>query len=278
MAFSFILSFSVIIFLITRHISLFAASISDFSRNVLGTKHLDKPRGDEIAVLEKEFSHLTAEVIESRELVKKQAEMLLREKTVHLKSILESSPMAIAATDLDFRIKYYNPAAEKYFGYSSDEVVGKTVQEIHIKEKVDRSRFERAIEMVKRENLYVYNVKVKTEEGIRFLESRVSGIWDENGELGGFVLMSTDITDKIKAEEKIKTLAKFPDENPYPVLRISLEGGLAYSNKASAPLLNLWGCSPSETVPEHLRQLISQILESGTKGKLSLLQTNVTSP
>jgi len=202
--------------------------------------------------------------------MKKQADELLSEKTVYLNSIMQSSPLAIAATDLDFVIKYYNPAAEKFFGYKSGEVVGRRVPHIHDALKVNPARFERAIDVVRRENIYRYAVKVETESGVRYLESHVSGIWDEKGELTGFVLMSSDVTDKMKAEEEVKALAKFPDENPYPVLRISRDGVLSYANKASSPLLGLWGCRISETVPEHLRQLISQVLEAGDEREIEL--------
>ncbi len=139
--------------------------------------------------------------------MKKQADELLREKMAYLNSILQSSPLAIAATDLNFVIKYYNPVAEKFFGYRSDEVLGRTVPHIHETLKVDPARLERAVEIVKRENLYIYNVRIKTESGVRFLESRVSGIWDDSGDLMGFVLMSSDISDKINAGEKLRNYA-----------------------------------------------------------------------
>ncbi|MFK5957524.1 MAG: PAS domain S-box protein [Lutibacter sp.] len=42
-----------------------------------------------------------------------------------------------------------------------------------------------------------------------------------------------DITERIKAEEEIRSLAKFPSENPNPILRINLEGILLYANKAA---------------------------------------------
>ncbi|HDY87203.1 MAG TPA: hypothetical protein ENH82_03690, partial [bacterium] len=45
-----------------------------------------------------------------------------------------------------------------------------------------------------------------------------------------------------KAEEEIANLAKFPSENPYPVLRISADGTILYSNKAASPLLKVWKC------------------------------------
>ena len=180
----------------------------------------------------------------------KQADELLSEKTVYLNSIMQFSPLAIAATDLDFRITYYNAAAEKFFGYISDEVVGRTVPHIHEKLKVDPSRFERAIEIVKSENIYTYNVRVNTESGVRFLESHVSGIWDEDHELMGFVLMSADVTDKIKAEEEVKNYA--------------LE--LERSNKE----LELFASIASHDLQEPLRSIsgFAQLLQRRYKDKL----------
>ena len=48
---------------------------------------------------------------------------------------------AIATTDLDFRITYFNPLAEKLFGNKVADVIGKTVQEIYTQERVDPERF-----------------------------------------------------------------------------------------------------------------------------------------
>lgn len=129
----------------------------------------------------------------------------LIEKTIYLDSILQSSTIAIAATDLDFRIKYYNPVAEKMFGYIAEKVIGKTVLEMHIKEKIDPVRFERAIETVKREGEYKYVVEQVRADGTHFYESRVYGISDKNNNLAGFVLMSQDITERRLAERRLST-------------------------------------------------------------------------
>ena len=123
---------------------------------------------------------------------------------VILENILRSSTdMAIAATDLDFRILYYNQVAENMFGYRAEEIIGKTVMEVHTKEHVDPSRFERAIELVRKQGKYQYILEQKKEDGIRFIESTVSGIWDRQNNLIGFVLMSQDITSRKKAEYEL---------------------------------------------------------------------------
>jgi len=153
----------------------------------------------------------------------KKAELALAEKTIYLDNILRSSTeCAIATVDLDFRITYYNPMAEKLFGYIAEEVIGKTVQEMYTKEKVESERFEKAIENVRNLGAYHYTVNQKTEEGVRYLESRVSGILDPDGELLGYTLFSRDITDRKQAEETIK-LAYHTQQVMDKILRISLQ-------------------------------------------------------
>jgi len=138
----------------------------------------------------------------------RETEKSLSEKTLYLDSIMRSfADMAMAATDLDFRIVYYNPAAEKFFGYKAKEVVGRTVMEMHTKEKIDPARFAKAIETVRGEGEYRYTIRQETENGLRILESRVSGILDEKGRLVGFVLTSSDITEREQAREKLNVRA-----------------------------------------------------------------------
>lgn len=47
----------------------------------------------------------------------------------------------------------------------------------------------------------------------------------------------TDITEHIASEETIRQLARFPAENPNPVMRLNRDGVLLYANRASTPLL-----------------------------------------
>jgi PAS domain S-box-containing protein len=137
---------------------------------------------------------------------RKKAEMLLIEKTNYLDSVLRSSNIAIAATDLDFHIKYYNPVAEEIFGYKAEEVIGRTVMEMHTRERVDPARFERAIETVKREGKYEYVVEQHKKEGIRIIESVVSGILDKDSNLIGYLLFSIDATQRRQMEQELRKL------------------------------------------------------------------------
>src|SRR5262249_7585288 len=72
------------------------------------------------------------------------------------------------------------------------------------------------------------------------------------------------ITRRKRPEEQIRSLARFPDENPNPMLRIAADGNILYANEASAPVLRRWDCQAQEIVPEPFRGLIGKVLTSGT--------------
>uniref|UniRef100_UPI004056DB4C PAS domain S-box protein n=1 Tax=Candidatus Electronema sp. TaxID=2698783 RepID=UPI004056DB4C len=62
----------------------------------------------------------------------------LRQQNVFIDNLLRSSQvMAIAATDMELRVTYFNPVAERLFGYSGHEVIGKKVTrfQAHIKDQ-----------------------------------------------------------------------------------------------------------------------------------------------
>ncbi|MDX2303886.1 MAG: PAS domain S-box protein [Microscillaceae bacterium] len=61
-----------------------------------------------------------------------------------------------------------------------------------------------------------------------------------------------DITEKKKNEEAIRLLAKFPDENPFPVLRVDLQAILVYANPASQELLNIWKIHVGDKLPSKI--------------------------
>jgi len=136
---------------------------------------------------------------------RKLVETALLEKTAFIDGILRYSiNQAIAATDLDFRITYYNPIAEKIFGYTAEEAIGKTVMEIHTKEKVKHARFQRAIEIVQEKGEYHYTVITEKEDGTHYVDSRVSGILDKSGKIIGFLLLSSDVTERKRNEAALR--------------------------------------------------------------------------
>lgn len=69
---------------------------------------------------------------------------------------------------------------------------------------------------------------------------------------------------------EIAFLARFPEENPNPVLRCDELGTLIYANAASRPFLNEWQTSVGEGLPEGLREVCSSCYASGERQQVEL--------
>lgn len=61
--------------------------------------------------------------------------------------------------------------------------------------------------------------------------------------------LSRRIQEGRQAQKEIAALAKFPDENPNPVLRVSVEGVILYCNRGAEPLMDAWGVRINDCIP-----------------------------
>ena len=71
-----------------------------------------------------------------------------------------------------------------------------------------------------------------------------------------------DLTNRRQIEDEIVSLAKFPAENPNPVLRVSKDGVVIYANEGGKPLLKVWGCEVNETLPDKWRNCVTEVFHS----------------
>ena len=69
---------------------------------------------------------------------------------------------------------------------------------------------------------------------------------------------------KEQYQDEIVSLSKLPYENPFPVMRFSLEGEVVYANPASLPLLKLWGRFKGRALPPDLRDHLTRASCSNT--------------
>jgi diguanylate cyclase (GGDEF)-like protein/PAS domain S-box-containing protein len=83
-------------------------------------------------------------------------------------------------------------------------------------------------------------------------------------EKGYFVAVFDNITERKKAEEKIRNTAKFPEENPSPVMRFSRDGTIIYANAASMPLQKHWKSEIGGKVPADIMSSVADVC--GTDG------------
>ena len=73
-----------------------------------------------------------------------------------------------------------------------------------------------------------------------------------------------------QAEETIRSLSRFPSEDPNPILRIAQEGTLLYSNDAGLNLLSLWHLEIGQAAPSALQKAVNQSFASALEQEIEM--------
>lgn len=153
-----------------------------------------------------------------------------------------------------------NRAAVRQCGYSKAEFARMTVLHLHPPE--DRPRLRRNLSRSEEPRHAAYLSQHLKKDGT-LIDVEV---YAEPLTLQGRPIrlaVALDITKRRQAESRAASLAKFPDENPNPALRISSDGVVAYHNKPSEVLLRAWGCSKGHLRSSKWLRLVRMAYDSG---------------
>lgn len=130
------------------------------------------------------------------------AERALQESITVLKALVRSSPLAIFMLDLNGEIRMWNPAAERIFGWSEKEVIGKPSP---IVPEHDR---EQLLEMRRRvlagEVFTGLEVRRKRKDGsLIHVSLSTASLHDAAGTAMGTIVLASDITNQRRLEQQL---------------------------------------------------------------------------
>jgi PAS domain S-box-containing protein len=134
---------------------------------------------------------------------RKRTEETLRESEERYRLLLESSPDPIVVYNMQGEASYVNPAFEQKFGFSSDEVLGKSIDFVP-DESWPETR--EAIEkMLSGKKIDLFETKRLTKDG-RVLDVQISSTLYRNrdGEPVGNIVILRDISARKQAEQALK--------------------------------------------------------------------------
>jgi PAS domain S-box-containing protein len=158
------------------------------------------------------------------------------EKLSYQAHVLKEVSEAIVSTDLEFNVVTWNKAAERIYGFPSEEVIGKPFRKFVQFQYVNGS-LESARKQLVENGYWSGEVYFHRADGRQlFLHSSISKIESKNGTWIGHVGIHRDITEKRKADEALRI-----SEERYRSLVNALSEGIILMDRAG----NIITCNES---------------------------------
>jgi PAS domain S-box-containing protein len=192
-----------------------------------------------------------------------------------LASIVECSSDAVIGKTIDGIVTSWNAGAEAIYGYSAQEIVGHPVSIVVPPDR--RGEFNAMLEKIRQgERISHYETERLRKDGqVVFMSLSVSPVRDKTGKLVGISTIARDITDRKRAQEKLRQAALYTrsllEVSLDPLVTISRQGTITDVNQATEKITGvsrerLIGSDFSNyfTEPDSARQGYKRVFEQGT--------------
>jgi len=151
-----------------------------------------------------------------------------------LAAIVESTDDAVIGQDLEGRVRSWNPAAARLYGWCAEEALGRDVEELIVPpERRDEYRELLArLRAGKREHLETVQV---SRSGRRLdVSITISPVTDERGALLGASAITRDIGERKRAEQRLRVAVEASSD---AMVIAGEDGRIIFANSATAALL-----------------------------------------
>jgi PAS domain S-box-containing protein len=195
------------------------------------------------------------------------------EQRTYLATVLANVPDAIISLDGQSRIRSWNAHAEKMYGWTADEVMGRAIDEVCQSRYIGTTFDEVQAEFVAN-GTWGGEVKQKRKDGQTiFVQVNSAAIRDATGALAGAVTINSDVTERRQSEQ---TLAKTEALYRQAISATkSIPYQLDYGNErytfGGPDIERLTGYAPFEMTPTLFNSLIVTAIPRGVLAGVPLL-------
>ena len=156
-----------------------------------------------------------------------------REAAARLAAVIESAEDAIVALALDGTVQHWNPGAERLYGYTSDDMVGRKLTALMLPQDSDEmaeliARVRRGERIARREA-----VNLRKDGSLVNVSLSIAPIRDAEGRISGLSWISSDITKQKQAEALLQRYRLFSENTRDIVLFVRRDGRIIEANRAA---------------------------------------------
>lgn len=209
---------------------------------------------------EKDYSRVIVSADDITE--RKQAEQELQASESKFRLLAENAGVGIGYFDLDGRVIFLNNKALSFLNLNSLDYFGKKIHGI-VGRKEGAKVLSRIADSARSGKTLDYDDSFQVSGENKWFHTNYSPILDHLGNCIGVQVITSDITRQKELENELLSLSRFPEENPYPIMRFSNTGELLYSNQGGQPFLEMWRFFETKRLPAEIQSMISTILAKG---------------
>jgi PAS domain S-box-containing protein len=171
-----------------------------------------------------------------------QAERKAQDVARRFALVMTQMPVACILLDPQLRYTFWNPAAERIFGWSAAEVLGRTIGEISVPAQA-RPYVEAQIRAVldgSARDAVGENVNLTKDGRLLLCAWRNTALLDDQGAIAGVLAMATDVTEQRRAQEALRdSEARYRavSESMADGILVLQEGRFVHANPAALSLL-----------------------------------------
>ena len=188
----------------------------------------------------------------------RQAEENVATLKQQMEFVLGATKTGLDMIDSDLNIRFIDPEWQKVYG----DPKGKKCYEYFMGRSEPCPNCGVLLALQTKQPAVTEEILVK--EGARPIQVTTIPFQNERGEWL-VAEVNVDITERKRAEREVLSLARFPAENPHPILRVSTDGVVIYANRPAELLLNTIQCSSGQPLPEPYRSHVLEALASGAR-------------
>ncbi len=188
------------------------------------------------------------------------AEKNLRESEEKYRKLFNNVSFAIILFNIEGTILDCNDKTKKITGYSKEELLGNNFRNFNFYVDIKTANLEeRQRQIIAGKIPNVREIKLYKKDGSQFCaKTQIEFI--KIGEERNIQAIIQDITEQKKIEKELSDLAKFPSENPNPVIRVNKQL-ILYINHTARDLFNL---TEGDEIPVLLQTDVIKALDNNT--------------
>ncbi len=138
---------------------------------------------------------------------RQQAEAALQGSTLTLRGLIQAAPLAIWVLDADGRVQLWNPAAERIFGWTEHETVGRILPIVPENQTAEfRRLFDRALQGETLPGLEL--LRQKKDGTLIPVSLAVAALYGPTGIVQGTIAVVADLTERTTLEAQVRQLQK----------------------------------------------------------------------